>query len=139
MGNSDNTHQIHAAVHNHQEEHQSTVVESYGKVNNVKLEILFDPGATDSFISPYALDKCGLEACEHDDFELVEMASGVKQEVGLKVRGCQVDLGVCTTKMGAYVTNLGTYDLIVGMDWLEDHRDFMDCYAKQVLCLDDEG
>ena len=41
--------------------------------------------------------------------------------------------------MDAYVTNLGTYDLIVGMDWLEGHRAFMDCYAKKVLCLDDEG
>ena len=115
------------------------VVESTGKVNNVKLKILFDHDAIDSFISPYALDKCGLEACEHDDFELFEMASWVRQAVGLKVRGCQVDLGVCTTKMDAYVTNLGTYDLIVDMDWLEDHRAFMDCYAKNVLCLDDEG
>ena len=77
MSNSDNTHRIHAAVHNHLEEHRSTMVESSGKVNNVKLKILFDPGATDSFISPYALDKCGLVACKHDDFESVEMASGV--------------------------------------------------------------
>ena len=52
MSNSDNSHRIHAAVHNHQEEHQSTVVESSGKVNNVKLKLLFDPSATDSFISP---------------------------------------------------------------------------------------
>ena len=115
------------------------VLESNRNVNNVKLKILFDPGATDSFISPYALDKCGLAAYEHDDFESVEMASGVKQAVGLKVRGCQVDLGVCTTKMDAYVTNLGTYDLIVSMDWLEGHRAFMDCSANKVLFLDDEG
>ena len=67
------------------------------------------------------------------------MASGVKQAIGLKVRGCQVELGVCTTKMDAYVTNLGTYDLIVGMDWLEGHRAFMDCYVNKVLFLDDEG
>ena len=49
------------------------------------------------------------------------------------------DLGVCTTKLDPYVTNLGTYDLIVSMDWLEGHRSFMDFYAKKVLCLDDEG
>ena len=109
------------------------MVESSGKVNNVKLKILFDLGATDSFISPYALDKCWLVAYEHDDFESVEMTSEVKQEVGLKVKGCQVDLGVCTTKLDAYVTNLGTYDLIISMDWLEDHRSLMDCYAKEIL------
>ena len=59
MSNSDNTHRIHAAVHNHQAEHQSTVVESTGKVNNVNLKILFDPGATNSFVSPYALENVG--------------------------------------------------------------------------------
>ena len=69
MVNSGNTHRIHADVHNHQAEHQSTVVESSGKVNNVKLKILFDPGEIDSFISPYALDKCGLVACGYDDSE----------------------------------------------------------------------
>ena len=88
MGNSGNTHRIHAAIHNHQKEHQSIVVESTGKVNNVKLKILFYSGATDSFISAYALDNCGLVACDNDDFELVEMGLGVKQVVHLKVMGC---------------------------------------------------
>ena len=94
MGNFGNTHQIHVDVHNHQEEHQPTVVESAHKVNNVKLKILFDPSGTNRFISPYALDKCGLASCEHNDFESIKMASGVKHVVGLKVRGCPVDLGV---------------------------------------------
>ena len=67
------------------------------------------------------------------------MASGVKKEVGLKVRRYQVELGECTTNFDSYVTNLGTYDLIVSMDWLEGHRVFMDLYAKKVLCLNDEG
>ena len=139
MGNSINTHRIHAAIHNHQKEHQSIIVESTSKVNNVKLKILFYPGATDNFISAYALNNCGVVAYENDDFEQVEMDLGVKQAVRLKVTGFQVKLGVCTTKLDAYVTNFGIYDLIVGMDWLEGHRDFMDCYAKKVLYLDDEG
>ena len=100
---------------------------------------MFDPGATDSFISPYALDKCGLAAYEHDDFSLVEMASGVKQAVGPSVDKCVVDLGVCVTQVKVYVTTLGTYDLIIGMNWLEEHRAFLDCYGKKVLCINDNG
>ena len=80
MSNSDNTRRIHAVVHNHQAEHQSTVVESTGKVNNVKLKILFCPSATDSFISPYALDKCGLEACEHDDLNWSRWIWGLSKQ-----------------------------------------------------------
>jgi hypothetical protein len=44
-------------------------VESLGTLNHVKVKILFDSSATDSFISPYALEKCGLAAYEHDDFK----------------------------------------------------------------------
>jgi hypothetical protein len=31
------------------------------------------------------------------------------------------------------------YDLIIGMDWLAAHRALVDCFAKRVLCVDDEG
>jgi hypothetical protein len=139
MGRASGSHQIYAAVNNRQEEHQSTVVESSGMLNHVNVKILFDSGATDSFISPSALEKSGLAAYEHDDFKQVEMASGEKQAVGPSIDNCLVDLGVCTTRLKVYVTALGTYDLIIGMDWLEAHRAMVDCFAKRVLCVDDEG
>ena len=61
-------------MNNNQVEHQSTMVESSSKINNVKIKILFDYGATDSFISPYALDKSGLAVCKHNNFDLVKMS-----------------------------------------------------------------
>jgi hypothetical protein len=76
MGRASSSHQIYAAVNNRQAEHQSTVVESSGTLNHINVKILFDSGATDSFISPSALEKSGLAAYEHDDFKQVEMASG---------------------------------------------------------------
>jgi hypothetical protein len=139
MGRASSSHQIYAAVNNRQEEHQSTVVESSGTLNHINVNILFDSGATDSFISPSALEKSGLVAYEHDDFKQVEMASGEKQVVGLGIDNCIVDLGVCTTRLKVYVTALGAYDLIIGMDWLETHRAMVYCFAKRVLCVDNEG
>jgi hypothetical protein len=139
MGRASSSHQIYAAVNNRQVEHQSTVVESSGTLNHIIIKILFDSGATDSFISPSALEKSGLAAYEHNDFKQVEMASGEKQAVGPSVDNCIVNLGVCTTRLKVYVTALGAYDLIIGMDWLEAHRALVDCFAKRVLCVDDEG
>jgi hypothetical protein len=60
MGRASSSHQIYAAVNNCQAEHQSTMVESSGTLNHVNVKILFDSGATDNFISPCALEKCGL-------------------------------------------------------------------------------
>jgi hypothetical protein len=139
MGRASSNHQIYAAVNNRQVEHQSTVVESSGTLNHINVKILFDYGATDSFISPSALEKSGLAAYEHDDFKQVEMASREKQAVGPSVDNCIVHLGVCTTRLKVYVTALGAYDLIIGMDWLVAHRALIDCFTKKVLCVDDEG
>jgi hypothetical protein len=115
------------------------VVESSGMLNCIIVKILIDSSATDSFISPSALEKSGLVAYEHNVFKQVEMASREKQAVGPNVDNCIVDLGVCNTRLKVYVTPLGAYDLIIGMDWLESHRDLVDCFAKRVLCVDDEG
>jgi hypothetical protein len=115
------------------------VVELSGILDHVNFKILFDYGGTYSFISPCALEKCGLEAYEHDDFKQVEMASGEKIAVGPNVDNCLVELGVCTTSSKVCVTTLGMYDLIIGMDLLEAHRAMVDCFMKRVLCVDDEG
>jgi hypothetical protein len=113
------------------------VVESSGILNRINVNILFDSSAIDSFISPSALEKSGLAAYEHDDFKQVEMASREKQVVGPSVDNCIVDLGVCTTKLKVYITALGAYDLIIGMDWLASHRALVDCFTKRVLCVDE--
>jgi hypothetical protein len=139
MGRASSSHHIYVMVNNRQAEHQSMVVESSGTLNHINVRILFDSGATDSFISPSSLEKSGLAAYEHDDFKQVEMALGEKQAVGPTVDNCLVDLGVCTTRLKVYVTSLGTYDLIIGMDWLETHQAMVDCFTKRVLCVDDEG
>jgi hypothetical protein len=67
------------------------------------------------------------------------MASGERQAVGPSIDNFLVDLGVCTTRLKVYVTVLGTYELIIGMDWLESHQSMVDCFTKRVLCVDDEG
>jgi len=34
---------------------------------------------------------------------------------------------------------LGSYHVLVGMDWLESHHATLDCYGKTITCLNDEG
>ena len=114
-------------------------MESSSIINGIKLKILFDIGATDSFISSYALNKCGLAARRQNDFRQVEMASGELQSIDLSVDQCKIDLGLYTTKLKVYVTALRTYDLVIGMDWLEAHQAWVDCYGKIILGINDEG
>lgn len=69
ISNNQGNHRIHALVNNDQAAHQSTVVESSAIINGIKLKILFDIGATNSFISSYALNKCGLATRRQNDFK----------------------------------------------------------------------
>ena len=34
---------------------------------------------------------------------------------------------------------LGSYDVLIGMDWLEVHRVKLDCYNKTFECMNEEG
>ena len=34
---------------------------------------------------------------------------------------------------------LGSYDLLIGMDWLDAHKTKLDCYNKTLECEDEEG
>ena len=33
---------------------------------------------------------------------------------------------------------LGSYDLLIGMDWLEQHRVILNCYDKTFTCLNND-
>ena len=132
-------HRIHAAVNNRQAKHQSTVLEATGKINGMKFSLLVDPGTTEIFISYEALSICKVMASKQDDFNMVEMASGITQRVGELVKDCEVDLGMCVTKVSLYATALGSYDIILGMDWLETHSAMLDCKEKKLIFIDDFG
>jgi hypothetical protein len=33
---------------------------------------------------------------------------------------------------------LGSYDVLIGIDWLDAHHDVLDCHNKTFTCLDEE-
>jgi hypothetical protein len=46
---------------------------------------------------------------------------------------------VLNTKVDVNITPLGSYDHLIGMDWLKKHHDVLDCYNKTITCLDEYG
>jgi hypothetical protein len=74
-----------------------------------------------------------------DEFSFTGMDSEAKQEVGGKVMGCALNLGEFVTRVNLYVTILGSYDIVIGMDWLETHEAILNCKMKWLSLVDDEG
>ena len=42
-------------------------------------------------------------------------------------------------KANLYVTILGSYDIMIGIDWLESHEVILNYKMKQLKLVDDEG
>jgi predicted aspartyl protease len=115
------------------------VLETSGTIVDQNFSILIDPGATERFISSATLKRIKVKEVEQDEFRYVEMASGAKQKVGGKVTDCSINLGDFVTKANLYVTILGSYDIVIGMDWLESHDAILNCKTKWLSLTDDLG
>jgi hypothetical protein len=139
MGDMGKAHRIHVVVNNRQAKHQSTVLETTCTVADQTLSILIDPGATKSFISGAVLKRIKVKVVEQDEFSFVEMDSGAKQKVGGKVMGFVLNMGEFFMRVNLYVMILGSYDVVIGMDWLEMHEVILNCKMKRLSLVDDEG
>jgi hypothetical protein len=42
-------------------------------------------------------------------------------------------------KVYVNIIPLSSYDYLIGMDWLEKHHAFLECYNKEITFLDEEG
>ena len=55
------------------------------------------------------------------------------------VKTCPMDMNGLSTKVDLNIIPLGSYDFLIGMDWLDQHHNVLECYNKTFTCLDDEG
>jgi predicted aspartyl protease len=101
--------------------------------------ILIDLGATECFISSVVLKRIKVKVVEQDEFRYVEMASGAKQKVGGKIKDCNINLGEFVANVNLYVTTLGSYNVVIGMDWLESHDMILKFNMKRLSLIDNLG
>jgi hypothetical protein len=67
------------------------------------------------------------------------MASEANHKVGGKVTGDALNLGEFFMRVNLYVTILGSYDVVIGMDWLKSHEVILNCKTNRLRLVDDEG
>ena len=98
------------------------MVEVEGKINQIPISILIDPRASLSYISPNLVEKCKLSVENFARSWLVQLAIGAKKKVISFVKNCAVTMDQFETSVKLNVLPLGSYDMLIGMDWLEQHR-----------------
>nr|GEX40872.1 putative reverse transcriptase domain-containing protein [Tanacetum cinerariifolium] len=94
--------------------------------------ILFDSGAEKIFVSFAFTPFIDIAPTSLNTSYEVELADGKVVSTNIVLRGCTLALYDHRFKIDPLPTRLGSFDVIIGMDWLSYHRAVIDCYEKIV-------
>ena len=101
-------------------------------MNNFNVHMLFDTGATHSFIAKRIFTKLrkGVEIVEKGFVIGTPMRNMIETNI------VYVDVGVSLsgyeTEVDLIPLELHDFDIILGMNWLSKYKALIDCYAKTV-------
>ncbi|GKD37697.1 putative reverse transcriptase domain-containing protein, partial [Tanacetum coccineum] len=110
----------------------NNVVNGTFLINNVYASVLFDTGADRSFISSTFSEHLNVTPTALDTGYDVELADGKSLTATTFLRGCTLNLQNHTFKINLLSIELGSFDVIIGMDWMSKHRAVVVCYKKYI-------
>jgi hypothetical protein len=55
------------------------------------------------------------------------------------VKSCLMDMNGLNTRADLNILPLGSYECLIGMDWLDQHHDIIEYHNKEFTCLDEDG
>ncbi|GJV68802.1 putative reverse transcriptase domain-containing protein [Tanacetum coccineum] len=110
----------------------NNVVNGTFLINNVYASVLFDTGADRSFVS-YAFNKyIDIHPTTLDTNYSVELADGKSLTTTTILRGCTLNLQNHLFKIDLLPIELESFDVIIRIDWMAEHRAEVVCYEKYI-------
>ena len=107
-----------------------------GQLCDQVVSIFIDPGSNYSYVSLDLVDKFGLSKGVHAESRLMQLATSIKKRVHHWVRACAFELNGMSIAVQLNVFPLGSYSMLLDMDWLYLHITKVDCYDKAIECVD---
>eukprot|EP00253_Pinus_taeda_P026631 PITA_26631 len=105
---------INAAMEDFQAKYQLTMVEFEGKLLDLVVTVLIDPGATLSYISPRIMEHCKLKPVKFRDPKLLQLATGENRRVMAKVKNYPLKIAGERVTVDLNVLPLGSNDILIG-------------------------
>lgn len=113
------------------------VIKMDGKLCDQVISIFIDPRSNYCYINSALVDMCGFRKEVHEKSWLVQLATGTKKQVHHWVRACEFELNGMPALAHLNVLPLGSYSMLLGMDWIHLHRTKVDFFDKAIECVDD--
>jgi hypothetical protein len=93
--------------------------------------ILFDSGATHSFISDKCAARVGLDPCQTKGSYMISTPGGRINSNQL-IRGVPIQLGSKVIRTELVLLSLEGMDIILGMDWMTKHKVLLDIFSRVI-------
>ncbi|GJS44112.1 putative reverse transcriptase domain-containing protein [Tanacetum coccineum] len=100
----------------------SNIVTDTFTLNNHFATTLFDSGADYSFVSTTFIPLLGIEPSELGFRYEIEIASGQLVEYDKVIKGCKLEIEGHVFDIDLISFGHGSFDVIIGMDWLSNHK-----------------
>ena len=101
--------------------------------------VLFDSGASHSFITTSVVIKLGLEVETVEEPLHVSSPLGIRARIGMICRGCELEISGTLLTMDLRIMDMSEFNVILGMDWLTAYRVVIDCERRRVTAYTQDG
>ena len=101
-------------------------------LNDRYVSVLFDSGADKSFVSLDVSRLLDIVPTPLEAKYLIELADGKKIEATHTLRECRLELSGLSFPIDLMPVPLGSFDVVVGMDWLSLYRAEIVCFDKVI-------
>ena len=95
-------------------------------------KILFDYGASHSFVATSSVDVLGLDVETLEEPFNVSYPLGTRVRIGLICRGYELEISRILLMVDLRVMDISDFEVILAMDWLTAHRIVIDCDSRRI-------
>ena len=101
--------------------------------------VLFDSGASHSFIAASVMIELGLEVETLEEPLYVSSPLGIRSRIEMICRGCKLEIWGTLLTVDLRIIDMSKFDVILGMDWLTAYRVVINCERRRVTSYTQDG
>ena len=101
--------------------------------------MLFDSGASHSFIAASVVIELGLEVENLEEPFYVSSPLRIRARIRMIFRGSELEISGTLLTVDLRIMDMSEFDVILGMDWLPAYRAVIDCERRRITAYTHDG
>ena len=127
------------AITSQAESADQPVIQGTFLLSRLWARVLFDSGASHSFIAASVVIELGLEVETLEEPLYVSSPLGIRARIGMICQGCELEISGTLLTVDLRIMDMSEFDVILGMDWLTAYRVVIDCERRRVIAYMQDG